>query len=293
MSEPTFEIVPAEAAITPEAKQSLELAFGQYFADARALAQQTEAITDPKLARAARLSIKQLRVNAEKRRKELKEDSLRMGKAIDGANNILLALIVPIERRLEDIELAEERAERARLAAEQAVADAEEARRQEDARKAREAAEQEERTRQRMENIRLKKEADELKAAHEAERAETARLVEIDRQNLRKALDEQHAKDTAERQRLKAIADEERRKREALEAEAKAKADAEAKKKRSEAAAAKRAAAEPDRKKLLCFAKDVRDMVTLPTIANKQARDEIVLRILQLAQFIEEKAENL
>jgi hypothetical protein len=32
-----------------------------------------------------------------------------MGKAIDGANNILLALIVPIEQSLEDIEKAEER----------------------------------------------------------------------------------------------------------------------------------------------------------------------------------------
>jgi len=53
--------------------------------------------------------LKGVRVAAEKRRKELKADSLRMGKAIDGANNILLAIIVPIEKSLESIEKAEER----------------------------------------------------------------------------------------------------------------------------------------------------------------------------------------
>lgn len=52
-------------------------------------------------AREARLALKDIRVKAEKARKELKEDSLRQGKAIDGMANIIKALIVPIEEYLE------------------------------------------------------------------------------------------------------------------------------------------------------------------------------------------------
>lgn len=106
---PEFEIVPAEIGLDLVAKNSLELAFAGFFETAAKWRDQAAAITDPKLARTARLELKNLRVAAEKKRKELKEDSLRMGKAIDGANNILLSIIVPIERGLEDIEKAEER----------------------------------------------------------------------------------------------------------------------------------------------------------------------------------------
>jgi len=52
-------------------------------------------------AREKRLALKNIRVNTEKTRKELKEQSLREGKAIDGAANIIKALIVPIEEHLE------------------------------------------------------------------------------------------------------------------------------------------------------------------------------------------------
>lgn len=106
---PEFEIVPAEIGLDLAAKNSLELAFAGFFETAAKWRDQAAAITDPKLARTARLELKNLRVAADKKRKELKEDSLRMGKAIDGANNILLSIIVPIERGLEDIEKAEER----------------------------------------------------------------------------------------------------------------------------------------------------------------------------------------
>ena len=106
---PEFEIVPAEIGLDLAAKNSLELAFAGFFETAAKWRDQAAAITDPKLARTARLELKNLRVAADKKRKELKEDSLRMGRAIDGANNILLSIIVPIERGLEDIEKAEER----------------------------------------------------------------------------------------------------------------------------------------------------------------------------------------
>lgn len=122
---PEFEIVPAEIGLDLVAKKSLELAFAGFFETAASWRDQAAAITDPKLARTARLELKNLRVAAEKKRKELKEDSLRMGKAIDGANNILLSIIVPIERGLEDIEKAEERriAEELRQRAESRTAD--------------------------------------------------------------------------------------------------------------------------------------------------------------------------
>lgn len=52
-------------------------------------------------ARAARLELKNLRVETEKTRKQLKDQSLREGKAIDGMANIIKAVIVPLEERLE------------------------------------------------------------------------------------------------------------------------------------------------------------------------------------------------
>lgn len=54
-----------------------------------------------KLARESRLALKELRVNAEKARKRLKEDSLRRGKAIDGAYNIIEFIIAPLETELQ------------------------------------------------------------------------------------------------------------------------------------------------------------------------------------------------
>ena len=110
-----FEIVPAEINLPAESKQSLEQSFSGFFSDAEKLKERAAEITDPAEARTARLEVKKLRIDADKKRKLLKEDSLRMGKAIDGANNILLSLIVPIEKGLEAIEKEAERAEAARL----------------------------------------------------------------------------------------------------------------------------------------------------------------------------------
>lgn len=60
-------------------------------------------------ARAIRLELKNLRVNADKKRKELKEESLRTGKAIQGIYNVVEALIVPMEKYLENQEKFAER----------------------------------------------------------------------------------------------------------------------------------------------------------------------------------------
>lgn len=67
-----------------------------------------------KLARESRLALREIRVNAEKARKRLKEDSIRQGKAIDGIANVLKALIEPIEAHLLEQESFADRAAEAR-----------------------------------------------------------------------------------------------------------------------------------------------------------------------------------
>jgi len=65
--------------------------------------------TEMKMARAGRLFLREKRIAVEKARKELKEQALREGKAIDGIANVLKALIVPIEDYLEGQERFVER----------------------------------------------------------------------------------------------------------------------------------------------------------------------------------------
>ena len=58
-------------------------------------------VEEMKQAREGRLILKKIRTEAENTRKDLKERSLREGKAIDGIANVIKALIVPIEEHLE------------------------------------------------------------------------------------------------------------------------------------------------------------------------------------------------
>lgn len=79
-------------------------------------------------ARVARLALKELRVDAEKTRKRLKEDSLRTGKAIDGLYNLIEFLVKPIENHLKDqedfekIQLEKQKQDRLIIRTEQAQA---------------------------------------------------------------------------------------------------------------------------------------------------------------------------
>lgn len=77
----------------------------------------TEQVKEMAEAREIRLELKNIRVNAEKVRKERKEFFLRGGKAIDGIANVLKALVVPLEEHLDRQEnfierMAEEHKER-------------------------------------------------------------------------------------------------------------------------------------------------------------------------------------
>ena len=71
-------------------------------------------VTEMKMAKVARLQIKSIRTDVEKRRKEMKEDSLRKGKAIDAVANMLKGLLEPIEEHLEEQEKFAERVEQKR-----------------------------------------------------------------------------------------------------------------------------------------------------------------------------------
>ena len=102
-----------------ESGQSLLVRFHPFFSEAQSLIDRANEIsvtdatqvTEMKQSRAMRLALRAVRINIEKTRKELKEESLRTGKAIDGMANILKYLIEPVEERLENAEKFAERAE--------------------------------------------------------------------------------------------------------------------------------------------------------------------------------------
>lgn len=64
-----------------------------------------------KVAREMRLSLREVRITAEKKHKEMKESVLRRGRAIDGIKNIIIDLIEPAEKHLLEQEKFAERME--------------------------------------------------------------------------------------------------------------------------------------------------------------------------------------
>lgn len=99
-----------EGSLLPQTQAELLLQnFTEFFENAKTYESQARAIVvdneDDKVgmqnARELRLKLQKIRTGAENKRKELKEQSLREGKAIDGIANVIKALIVPIEEHLE------------------------------------------------------------------------------------------------------------------------------------------------------------------------------------------------
>ena len=73
-------------------------------------------IVTPALARDFRLAMVKVRTGSDKKRKDLKADSLLRGKAIDGLHAMIELEATGVERSMEEIEKAAERAEFARVA---------------------------------------------------------------------------------------------------------------------------------------------------------------------------------
>lgn len=264
-----------------------------------------------KQARKMRLELKNIRCAVEKKRKELKEDSVRRGKAIDGMSNVIKALVEPLELHLEAQEKFAKNLEaekKARIKAEReaelsalgfdftgipladiapepyasmlSVAKAgkaakDKAEAEEKARiEAQAKAEAEERERQRLENIRLKAEAEAREKAIAEERAK----VEAERK-------EAEAKAKKERDALQAQLKAEAEAREKIEMEIKAKAEAEAKAKAQAEREARRLAKAPDAIKLKGVMVAI-DGIIIPAMATPEGKHslEVITGILTKCQ---------
>lgn len=260
-----------------------------------------------KLAKESRLAIRSLRINADKIRKELKEDSLRYGRAVQGIYNVIEDSLKPIEEYLEEQEKFEERLnerikndlrlvreERAKpyreympqnfdlailtddgfemmIDSAKLLYDKKEAEKAELERERLKALkeEQERKELERLELEKAKKEAERLKAILEAEKKK-----------------EQEAKREAER--LQAILDEKNKKEE----EERKIAMLELKKKVQEERKLKNA---PDKKKLLLFAHKLENL-EIPELASFEANDiidEAVARIKDIVILVRKQSENL
>lgn len=272
-----------------------------------------------KLARETRLALKELRVNAEKKHKELKADILMRGRAIDGALNIVKALVQPIEAHLKEQEEFAERKEQQRkdaLKAERASAlskygvdcqfyalgempeaaysalldssriayeaKEEAARKAKEERIAREKAEAEERERVRLENERLKREAAEREAAMKAEReqVEAQRKAAEEASRREREAIEKKAREEAEKARIE---------REKIEAAARAEAD---RLRREQAEAAAKAKAERDA--IEAKAKAEREAAEAQARREREARERIERQAAEEKARIErEQAERI
>jgi hypothetical protein len=179
-------------------------------------------------ARALRLEIRERRLAVENKRKELKEDALREGRAIDGVANILKGIMQPLEKYLDQQEhyaeiMEKQREEERRRKAEELLREQE---RQEA--EARAKAEEEERQRQIKEAEAARKEA-EQKAAEEAEKRRAAeKKAEAEReawreQEAKRQAAEQKRREAEQREREEA---EKRHQEELLAAREKAASDA-------------------------------------------------------------------
>jgi len=242
---------------SPKAKQLLDQ-FSGYFDIAADWEKKASAIVvtdasqtaEMKMAREGRLFLREKRIAIEKKRKELKEQALREGKAIDGMANILKALIVPIEEYLDkqekflEIKAAEE-TERLRIEAENKA---------EQERIAKEKAEAEEREHVRLENERLKKEAEEKERKMQEERA----AAEAEKKRQEEALAAEKAKAEAERKRIEQEREAERKK-----------VEAEREKERQKAAAEKAKAEKEHQRKQAELEAKLKSIITCPHCNGK------------------------
>jgi hypothetical protein len=271
-----------------------------------------------KMAREARLALREIRISADKMRKELKEDSLRYGKAVQGVYNLIEYMIVPIEKHLEQQEKFKEiqdakRKEQLRQQRMQTLEpyrefvpvyidlanmtdedfdktlngaillfkDKQEAeKRVEEQRLAKEKAEAEERERIKLENQRLKAEQEAMQQKMAEERAK----LEEERRELEK-------KAEIEKQEIAAAL----REKAKLEAEIRAKQEAEEKALAAERKAKRDAEKAPDKEKLAAFAKTIEN-IELPNVKDEDAL-QIVLDakslLIKVVNYINDKTQKL
>lgn len=320
MEENKLQVIIEESGLEKSKAQVLLEKFGNYFAIAAEWEKKAQTLvvtdvgqkTEMKMAREARLFLKEKRVDIEKTRKALKEQSLREGQTIDSIAKILTNLISPIETHLEAQERFAEIKEAKRVAAlklvreaevlpyieflpmvmelgtmseedygkllngaklqKQAKEDAE--RKAEEDRVARIKAEAEERERIRLENERLRKEKEEADRIHRAEMEKMA----MERAEAVKLENEARMKLQmqleAEKEKARKIEEERQKEAQRLEFERKQEEMRLAREKKAAEMLAKVAAAAPDKKKLNDFA-EMLDNLEYPKMSTPLAIESI------------------
>lgn len=111
---PSLDLIVSDSGIERESGLILKKEFVPFMVQAEEWKAKVATVTDPKIARASRLTLKSIRIQADKMREKLKEDSIKRGKAIQGLYNAVAGMIEPMEKTLLDVEEAAERAESAR-----------------------------------------------------------------------------------------------------------------------------------------------------------------------------------
>lgn len=171
--------------------------------------------TEMAMAKEARKKFSQMRIDIEKARKEMKEQSLRKGQAIDAVARFLKGLVEPIEQYLREQEdfvkikeakrIAEEKAEQERLAEIQRLVE-EKARREEQERIKKENEELKKKALEQEEVLRKEREEKEKAMKEKEAELEESRLKALkERQVLEeRAMEEKKAKEKAE-QELKSM----------------------------------------------------------------------------------------
>jgi hypothetical protein len=272
--------------LEPATAQSLRDAFEGYFRQAdewrqKALGIQItrhDQVREMKLARETRLALREIRINAEKARKRLKEDSIKKGKAIDGIYNMLAYAVEPLEKHLLEQEQFVERMEAERIAKLKAE--------REEALTAigvdvsfYNLGEMEDATFQQL----LETHQIAFTARQEAARKAEAERIERERQEAEERA-RREAEAAAERERLRA--ENEQLAREKAEAEAQAKAEREA----AEAARLKaEAKARQEREAIEAKARAEREAAEVKAAEERAAREKLEAEI-RAKQEAEEKA---
>lgn len=253
-------------------------------------------LTDMQMARTARLFLREKRIAIENARKELKEQALREGKAIDGIANVLKALIVPIEEYLEK----QEKFVELRKAEKEEIIRIEVEKKMEEERISKERAEAEERERIKSENDRLKKEAEAKELALqqerkkvEAEKLEAERQAKAEQDRLKKEAEEklsqekriadakikeEQEKSRIEREKIEKENQEklskERAERDKIEAELKSKKEEEERIKREEIEKVETLKKADDNIKLLKLQEDLSD-IQYPEVKSDKSKEII------------------
>jgi colicin import membrane protein len=310
-AETELTVITQQVALEPSKVETLLQSYAGSFAEAKVIAAEARQIlvTDEtqtelmQTAREKRLELRKIRVNVENTRVQLKEQSLREGKAIDGMANIIKALIVPVEEHLEKQEkfaeiLAAERAEK--INAERVlklskyvddpsiynVKDMSEPAFNNLLGVCKTAFEAKQKEKEEAERRKLEAEAAERERVAKME-AENAKLREQKRKVDEKLAKERAAKKAAE-DKLEA------------ERQAKIKAEREAKEKelaeqRAAEEAKRKALLAPDKEKLIDFATTI-DKLNAPNVASKEAGEAVrqaIAKLTEVSGFLRAKAQNL